>query len=205
MPKFERKQVDVYTPELASWKASQPGFDVRREYAILRKRAEQRLRDLKAAGYSSSDIYRDWKNRFPTLKEIGSGAGMDRQLLYDALSEVTRFLAMKRTTVGGYREVERKAEETFRRHYGDELPAMSQGLFGELMQSIKTGAVSEAYYRGWKGAYRKVLSNAGRAGLSEKQLVGLIKSGDIRLGPKGGLWNAQTGRRISGKWKSMGS
>ena len=204
MAKFERKQVDVLTPEQAALKMRE-GFDLRSEYMILRKRAEQRLRDLKSAGFGSSQIYRENKNLFPTAKEIGTGQKMNKGLLYDAYAEVTRFLAAKRSTAGGIRAELSQAAETFRGHYGDELPDMPQELFGELMRAIKGHAQGKAYYRGWQKAYRQVLSNADRAGLSPDNLLDAVKNGEIQIGPKGGLWDVAEGRRISGKWAGMGN
>lgn len=200
---YRPKTVDVLTPEQAAYLAKQ-GVDIRAEYAVLRKRANQRLRDLAAAGFGKSDVYRDWVNRLPTLIEIGSGTGMDTSLLYDAIAEATRFLAMKRSTVGGYNEYLERTAHTFARHYGKELPEMEPELFGELMRSIKAHASAESYYRGWQTAYRKVLSNAKRAGLTQDQLIEAVQNGEISIGAKGGLKDDATGRYITRQWEGMG-
>lgn len=195
--KFQRKIVDVLIPEQVEHRIMQ-GFDVKAEYRILRKRAEQRIRDLESAGFKNLDTVRNYKNRFPRVKEI-----YDKSMLADAYAEVTRFLNLRQSTVGGYREAMAQAESTFREHYGDELPDMPQALFGEMMRAIKESANAKAYYKGWKATYRQVLSNADRAGLSPEDLADAIKNGEINLGPKGGLYDASTGAKIRGRWAGM--
>lgn len=203
MPRFEPKRVDVLIPEQVRFFAQQ-GRDIRAEYSVLRHRAEQRLRDLTAGGFGNLDVVRNYRNRFPTLTEIGAKGKEDMGLLSDAYAEVTRFLNLKTSTRGGYRESVREAETTFRRHYGDELPDMPMGLFGEMMRAIKGDGVSKAYYGQWKKTYRAVLSNADRAGLSPDDLLSAVQNGEIRIGPKGGLYDESTGARIAGKWAGMG-
>ena len=200
---FQRKAVEIYTPERAAYEMRQ-GRDIRAEYATLRHRAQERLRELKTSGRENLEVYRDYKNRFPTLTEIGKGKYQDKQLLADAYAEVTRFLNMRQSTVGGYKESAEQAASTFEKHYGDELPYMDHELFGEMMRAIKDSERGKAYYRNWKKTYRALLSNADRAGLSQDDLLDAIKSGEISIGPKGGLVDESTGRHIAGKWAGMG-
>lgn len=205
---FKRKEVPIYTPEMLAFQVSAEGrnlADVRREYATLAKRARQRLTDIERRGGGAEyEIMRNYKNRFPMMAEIGSGKGIDKNLLFDALAEVTRFLNMKGSTIGGIRATEAQAQATFQRHYGGEVPFMPQSLFGELMRSIKTEAGGKSYYRGWKKAYRAVLSNAEKAKLTPNQLLSAVKQGQIQIGPKGGLYDVQRQRAIRGTWNALG-
>lgn len=210
---FRPQKVEVLTPEATKYRAEQ-GMDARAEYKKLRKRAEERLRAFKRAGETSIEIYRDYVNRFPRLSEIGES----KKELYYALSEVTRFLNYKQSTVGGYRAAVEKAYSTFEQHYINPpdigslspedkaglLPSMDWRLFGELMRAIKIRGNSAAYYRGWQKAYREVLSKASRAGLSQQDLLQAVKQGDIRIGAKGGLYDVGKQRYIAGQWSKMG-
>ena len=216
---FQRKAVEIYTPERAAYEMRQ-GRDIRAEYNTLRKRAQERLRELKSAGRENLEVYRDYVNRFPTLTEIGKGQYQDKQLLADAYAEVTRFLNMRQSTVGGYRASVEQAAATFEKHYGDELPHMDYELVGEMMRAIKDSERGKAYYHNWKKTYRGVLGNAEKYFLSDKEaktldakdrselaqsrLLEAVKSGDISIGPKGGLVDESTGRHIAGKWAGMG-
>lgn len=204
--RFERKPVEVLSPERARYLDIQQG-NMRELYRTYRKRAEQRLRDMEAAGMSHLEAYTDNKNRFPTLKEIGSGQSTNKQLLYDAMSEVTRFLNLRDSTPGSYHERLRQSEETFKRHYGEEFEGLtlSQAALGELMESIRQSVRAQAYYRGWKKAYRKVLSNAQKAGFTGASLEKAIKGGAVRIGAGGGLIDTGSGKYIQGKWAKMGN
>lgn len=200
MAQFARKMFDVYTPETARYKAMTEGADIMAEYLSMRKVAQERLRKLKKAGRESDAIYRDNTNRFPGKKEIGS----DVRMLYDALSEVSHFLAEQKSTVGGLVSYESKALSKLTKHYASEgITGMSWKAFGKMMQSIRTHARGKAYYRTWKSAYRAALSNAKKAGLTESQLNEAVSRGEIKIGVRGGLTDA-AGRRIRGKWSRMG-
>lgn len=204
---FQRASIKVTTPEEALSRMRE-GADVRADYARYRKIANERLRKMEKAGMTNLDVYRSNKNRFPTLIEIGSGSGMDKRLLADAMSEITRFLNYKATTPAGYRETLQKLQSKFESHYvgpntPDNLPPMPPELFGEMMRAIKDHANAEAYYRNWRKAYRTLLGNADRAGLSPEELTDAVKNGEIQIGVKGGLLDESTGRYITRKWSGM--
>ena len=97
---FQRASIKVTTPEEALSRMRE-GADVRADYARDRKIPQERLRKMEKAGMTNLDVYRSNKNRFPTLIEIGSGSGMDKRLLADAMAEITRFLNYKATTPAG--------------------------------------------------------------------------------------------------------
>ena len=202
-----RKRIEAQTPEYIANRARE-GADIRSEYRILRHRAEQRIRDLEKAGMGKFEVVRDYKNRFPTLTEIGAKGKEDKSLLYDSLSEVRQFLSMKGSTAGGIREGLRKAQATFEENFGrgtrDNLPPMPQELFREMMRSIKDSANAKSYYRNWKKAYRAILSTADKKGLNMNDLAEAAKNGEISIGVKGGIKDASTGRYISRKWSRMG-
>ena len=181
---FKAKQYDVMTPEQARYAAQADGVDIIAQYVSMRKVAQERLRKLEKAGLSDSEIWRENVNRFPSKKEIGS----DARLLYDAIADVSHFLAGKKSTVGGYHKIVDTAAETFARHYGSEgLTGMDWQTFGKMMGEIKSHSRANAYYRGWKNAYRNALSAAKKRGMSAADLNRAVSEGAMRIGPRGGL------------------
>lgn len=203
---FKRIEYTVYTPEMARYLAEAEGFDVRREYMRMRKVAQDRLYKLKKRGFASFDIVASNVNRFPRIVEIGN----DKQMLYDALAEVSRFLNLKQSTVGGMNETERKWRETFEKHHTgkglkpeEQMPDVDYHLFGEMMRSIKAHAMTKIYYNRWKQTYRKIVASAEKHGWSPAELAEMIQNEQITVGPKGGLYDAETQRRITRTWNRM--
>lgn len=207
MAKFERREYQVYTPEMARYLVEAEGFDVRREYTRMRKVAQDRLYKLVKHGFTTFDIVASNVNRFPRLVEIGN----DKQMLYDALSEVSRFLNLQQSTVGGMHEKERKWREKFEQHYtgsglkpDEQMPNVDYRLFGEMMCAIKSHAMSKIYYNCWKQTYRKIVASAEKHGWTPAELADMVRNEQITIGPRGGLYDAETQRRITRTWDRMG-
>lgn len=204
---FKRGDYRVYTPEMARYLAEAEGFDVRKEYMRMRNVAQDRLYKLAKKGFATYDIVASNVNRFPRLVEVGN----DRQMLYDALAEVSRFLNMKQSTVGGMHETERAWKEKFDSHYdrpdleeSERIHNVNPALFGEVMRAIKSHANGKMYYSRWKETYRKVVASANKKGITEADLFQLVQNEQISIGPKGGLYDAATQRRIAGTWNKVG-
>lgn len=198
---FTPKSYDVYTPEGARYAAEAEGVDIRKAYQSMRKVAEERLRKLGASDYKTTEIYKDNVNRFPRLTEIGK----DNQLLYDAIAEVSHFLSLKKSTIYGYREYERKSLESITETYGSEgIKGLSWRAFGSMMESIKGSAQAMARYNRWKQAYRAALSRARKLEISREQLEKLVADEVIKIGASGGILNAKTGRSIRKGWAGLG-
>ena len=197
--RFTPKSYDVLTPEEARYYADQ-GRNIRKEYQEMRRTAEKRLKALENAGLADTSVYKENVNRFPRLTEIGT----DSRLLYDAVAEVTHFLARKKSTVYGYREYEEKSMDKFLTHYKAEgLTQLSWKAFGTMMESIKGTAKTSAYYRRWKTAYRAALSRAEKLGLTMEQLNENVSRGLIKIGASGGLLD-EKGRAIRKGWAGLG-
>lgn len=196
---FKAETFEMMTPEAARYLAEAEEFDAVKEYRRMRKIAQERLRKLRKAGAGNLEIYTDNVNRFPSFKEIGS----DKRMLYDALSEVSRFLSSKRSTVGGVSEYFRQSQATFERHYGEEFgeDLLDWRTFGALMDAMTKSAASIANYTLWKRSYRAVQRNAKRAGLSPGELGRLVAEKKITIGPGGGLYDAGTQKRIRKGWR----
>lgn len=198
--RFAPKTYEVYTPEKARYAAEAEGANIRQQYQSLRRVAEDRLRKLRKAGLEQTSIYMENINRFPRLTEIGS----DNRMLYDAIAEVTHFLAAKKSTVYGYHEQETAALETFTGHYSaEDLTGLSWKAFGSLMKSIKSTAQTSAYYRRWKTAYRAAISRAEALGMTVQELNDKVSRGMIKIGAAGGLLDAR-GKTIRRGWAGLG-
>lgn len=185
MAQFKKKEFDVYTPELAKYKAMSEGKDIMQEYLDMRKVTQERLRKLSIAGFDTNRMYSDNINRFPRKREI-----TDASMLYDAIADISHFLAAKQSTVGGIRASMSQAQQTFEAHYGAEgLQGLDWNTFGELMRSIKSNAKSQAYYGGWRKAYRRALSRSKKLGMSAEELNQAISEGVIKIDAGGRLRN----------------
>ena len=191
MAQFKRKEFDVYTPELAKYKAMSEGKDIMQEYLNMRKVAQERLRKLSISGFETNRLYSDNINRFPRKREI-----TDAAMLYDAIADVSHFLAAKQSTVGGIHVAMSQAQQTFEAHYGAEgLQGLDWNTFGEMMRSIKSSAKSQAYYSGWRKAYRRALSRSKKLGMSAEELNKAVSEGAIKIDAGGRLRN-ESGRFI---------
>ena len=176
---------------------------IREEYSAMRDIAQKRLGRLKAAGLEGTQLYRDWVNRFPMLREIGK---TDTRYLAESLVEVSRFLAMKTSTLSGMKSAVASSRETFEKHYGPEFGKMSAKeyqLFRETMASIKSSGA--AYYRQWKKSFRKVLDKTRSGKVDINNLLDKIKNKDAVIGPKGGIYDARTKKSIEKTWSEMGN
>lgn len=85
-----------YTPAMVNRHMSEK--EQRKEYSRLRSIAQKRLQRLKAAGLDYTYQYKNWKNEFPTLKQLGSKSNISA-----ALSRVAGYVGGN-TTVTGVRE-----------------------------------------------------------------------------------------------------
>lgn len=107
-----------YTPAMVNRHMSEK--EQRKEYSRLRSIAQKRLQRLKAAGLDYTYQYKNWKNEFPTLKQLGSKSNISA-----ALSRVAGYVG-RNTTVTGVREdiakeLARLSERGFHGLTGEEL------------------------------------------------------------------------------------
>lgn len=108
----------MYTPAMVNRYISEK--QQRKEYSRLRSIAQKRLKRLKQAGLDYTYQYRNWKDAFPTIKELGNKSNISA-----ALSRVAGFVG-RDTTVTGVREdialeLARLAERGFHGLTGEEL------------------------------------------------------------------------------------
>lgn len=106
--------------------------ELRKEYSRLRSVANKRIERLEKAGFGSS-------------REVGYNAGVylplgaieSRRELVSLTSQVSKFLAAKRSTVSGQRESIRRSVATWNRK-GVNVNASNYSRFVELLTTLKS-------------------------------------------------------------------
>lgn len=106
--------------------------DLRKEYSRLRKVANERINRLKKAGFGGSKEVEYNAGVYVPLKEVGS-----RRELMLLTSQVSKFLAAKRSTVTGQRETIRRSVATWNRK-GVNVTAANYGKFVDLLTTLKS-------------------------------------------------------------------
>ena len=106
--------------------------ELRKEYSMLRSVANKRIERLEKAGFGSS-------------REVGYNAGVyiplkaveSRRELVSLTSQVSKFLAAKRSTVSGQRESIRRSVATWNRK-GVNVNASNYSKFVDLLTTLKS-------------------------------------------------------------------
>lgn len=106
--------------------------DLRKEYSRLRKVANERIDRLEKAGFGGSKEVEYNADMYVPLKEIKS-----RRELVMLTSQVSKFLAAKRSTVTGQRETIRRSVATWNRK-GVNITAANYGKFIDLLTTLKS-------------------------------------------------------------------
>lgn len=96
----------LYHPEALKVRDS---AELRAEYARLRDIAQKRLSRLAKSEFASGAIYQNNKNKFPKLSEIKTDAELRLKL-----SELSRFVEAKTSSVSGLRAKRKKQLETLK-------------------------------------------------------------------------------------------
>lgn len=116
---------------------------VRKEYTRLRDISQKRLKRLEKAGYSKTQAYMRNINHYPKLKDIKSKT----ELAY-RLSDLSRFITSKVSTVSGIKEVQKKAIKTMHEHGYDFVNSKNIKQFGEFMESFRNQQLDMQYDSG---------------------------------------------------------
>lgn len=106
--------------------------DLRKEYSRLRKVANERINRLEKAGFGGSKEVEYNEGMYVPLKEVES-----RRELVMLTSQVSKFLAAKRSTVTGQRETIRRGVATWNRK-GVNVTAANYDRFVELLTTLKS-------------------------------------------------------------------
>ena len=117
--------------------------DVRKEYTRLRDIAQKRLKRMAAAGYGNTQMFKMNINKFPKLKDIGSP-----EELAQRLSELSRFVMAKESTISGMKSANQKRLDTLLEHGDDFVTKENLMDFGEFMEEYRLQALDMEYDSG---------------------------------------------------------
>lgn len=198
MSKKQRKYYD--TPADAYQAIQQKSVaDLRREYSALRDIAQKRIGRLQDQ-FSGTQLYRDYVNRFPLLREIGK---TDTKYLAEALADVSRFLKMKESTIPGIlaQQVRESADSGLT--IGGMKPSEYQ-KFREYMRDVRNTKGLHGSYNTFRRGFRALLSKSRAGKIDLDKVMNDFKANRITIGPAGGIYDARTQKQITDQWSAMG-
>lgn len=198
---MSKKQRQYYDTPTDAFQAMQNKSvaDLRREYSALRDIAQKRVGRLKSE-FSGTQLYRDYVNRFPLLREIGK---TDQKNLAEALADVSRFLQMPESTITGYRKKYSSVGPDGGLTIGGMSPSEYQ-KFREYMKDVRNTKGLKGSYNTFRRGFRSVLNKARSGKVDLDKVMDDFKANRITIGPRGGIYDANTQQRISDRWTQMG-
>lgn len=114
--------------------------DPRAEYERLRHQIDIRLRRFERSGLTYSSIYTEHKDLFEDVNTL------DNAEVYERIPEMARFLTDVRSTVTGYREVERKAVRTLRDQGLTFVNKKNYKQFTDFMEWARSSKTAALFY-----------------------------------------------------------
>lgn len=117
--------------------------DVRKEYTRLRDIAQKRLKRLAAAGYKNTEVYQRNYKHYPLLKNIKSSSELAQRL-----SDLSRFIESRRSTVKGIKDTRTQALQTLHEHGYKFVTAENYGEFAEFMETYRNNLLDMEYDSG---------------------------------------------------------
>ena len=117
--------------------------EVRAEYTRLRDISQKRLKRLKAAGYEDTQLYKQNAKRFKELKDIKSQSELSRRL-----SDLSRFIDYKGSTVTGQKQIMKKSLKTLHTHGYTFVNASNYKEFGLFMEEYRNNMLDMEYDSG---------------------------------------------------------
>lgn len=117
--------------------------EVRKEYTRLRDIAQKRLKRLAAAGYKNTEVYQRNYKHYPLLKNIKSSSELAQRL-----SDLSRFIESRRSTVKGIKDTRTQALKTLHEHGYKFVTAENYGEFAQFMESYRNNLLDMEYDSG---------------------------------------------------------
>ena len=117
--------------------------EVRKEYTRLRDIAQKRLKRLAAAGYKNAEVYQRNYKHYPLLKNIKSSSELAQRL-----SDLSRFIESRRSTVKGIKDTRNQALRTLHEHGYKFVTEENYGEFAEFMESYRNNMLDMEYDSG---------------------------------------------------------
>ena len=148
MAKIARPTYDVnwYTPSEIKAKLEAGGDlekEVRKEYTRLRDISQKRLKRLAAAGYTNTDVYQKNVHHYPKLKDIKT-----KSELAQRLSDLSRFIASRMSTVKGIKDTRSQRIRTLHEHGFTFVNDSNYADFAEFMESYRDQLLDIEYDSG---------------------------------------------------------
>lgn len=198
---MSKKQHQFYDTPTDAFKAMQSKSvaDLRREYSALRDIAQKRLGRMKSE-FSGTQLYRDYVNSFPLLREIGK---TDRKNLAEALADVSRFLHMPESAITGYRKKYSSVGPDGGLTIGGMSPSEYQ-KFREYMKDVRNTKGLQGNYSKFKRGFRALLDKSRMGKIDLDQVMQDFKENRITIGSAGGIYDANTQKQINDQWSKMG-
>lgn len=139
--KFEKELYTPYGAKRAIEEGELTYKEIKKEYSRLRSIARKRLERLADSEWTHTEMYQQFKEGFPTLKEIGD----DTRELRHELSNVQRFITSKRASVSDLVRGRKEAIETFHEHGYDFVNKQNFREFTEFMEYARKHNLNRIY------------------------------------------------------------
>lgn len=110
-----------------------------KQYRQMRQVAQKRLKAL-SKRFPESEIYRNYKDRFPPVSTIKDDAH-----LYARLSELARFLNRKTSTISGQKATRKHTLETLHQHTYTYITETNLDAFADYMDTVRAAADANKY------------------------------------------------------------
>lgn len=117
--------------------------EVRKEYTRLRDISQKRLKRLAAAGYANTDIYKKNIKHYPKLKDIKTKAELAQRL-----SDLSRFIASRMSTVKGIKDTRSHRIRTLHEHGFTFVNDSNYADFAEFMEFYREQLLDMEYDSG---------------------------------------------------------
>ena len=114
--------------------------ELKKEYARLRREAQERLKRLGKSEFSGSRAYTENVGKFKTIKTIKSRRELER-LIQDA----ARFVSAKSSSASGQRDIRRKAIESLHARGFKWINTKNYADFVQFMESLRAAKLDRLF------------------------------------------------------------
>lgn len=120
--------------------------EVKKEYARLRREANDRLRKLGNSEFSESQAYTENVGKFKTIANIRNRRELDR-----LTQEAARFVTAKSSSASGQREIRALKIESLHAHGYSWVNTKNYNDFVEFMESMRATGLDKIFYSKKRG------------------------------------------------------
>lgn len=136
-------KIDWYTPANIRQELKKNPAAVRKEYTRLRDIEQKRIKRMAGTEWEDTEVYRKNAGQYPKLADLKS----DVDLVYK-LSDLSRFVRAKTSTISGLKERRAQALETLYEHGYEFVTEENYNSFGKFMEEYRTQHYDEMYPSG---------------------------------------------------------